>query len=640
MDLDDFEESSGSDQDDVDQQERQRSKLPRDLAGLMGEANLCFARGKHDDAIRMCQEIIRNAPTCAEPFDSLGTHYEGVGDDEKAIEFLHIAAYLQPSNSDAWVRVAEIATKRQDFKLATTCYTKAIKGSSGEPILHWRRCLLYEKLGDQKRALKGYENLVNVLGPKDDQLALDLARGMARIHQKNNDPDSAVRALNNAFQKYSVRVTSDDILNLCKLYNLQKSYLHIIDTLVVYCNLNVTVNDTLWKMESVSGDINGGQSLKITINMDNVQKFDLRHKCMLLVAIIYCKFTGDITTILSSEIFEAEPMIYKECLYDVAKAFMEDGSTLSAKRLLARLTNQTSTQTAATWLLYSQCLKELDELDKAIDAYKRVVDLDPVDFRSRLALSNLLSVQGRMDEAKETTKQPLFCDQPVDIALLYQRCKLLEMAKDWDEYCICARALMMTDMIYISHPKEIVSMITSKFAHTRLENLRDVQRDLRVDSTRQKQKSIGEKLDTDSMLIVFLKLVHILYHVQKDYEELKRICFSAYTCASLGCYENTIDFLSMMACYKMKDRDCTYLHVKTIAHRNPENNQIWNIMASCMIHLYSDLRHSRFCLRMFINNSDVLALALFNGHNALMTGSYKHALGKLITDRYISTISI
>lgn len=41
------------------QERRHRSKLPRALRGLMGEANIRYARGEKEDAILMCMEIIR-----------------------------------------------------------------------------------------------------------------------------------------------------------------------------------------------------------------------------------------------------------------------------------------------------------------------------------------------------------------------------------------------------------------------------------------------------------------------------------------------------------------------------------------------------------------------------------------------------
>jgi hypothetical protein len=45
----------------------------------MGEANLRFVRGDIDTAIRMCMEVIRQDPAVAEPFQTLATLYDGLG---------------------------------------------------------------------------------------------------------------------------------------------------------------------------------------------------------------------------------------------------------------------------------------------------------------------------------------------------------------------------------------------------------------------------------------------------------------------------------------------------------------------------------------------------------------------------------
>ena len=68
--------------------------------------------------------------------------------------------------------------------------------------------------------------------------------------------------------------------------------------------------------------------------------------------------------------------------------------------------------------------------------------------------------------------------------------------------------------------------------------------------------------------------------------------------------------------------------VITSLWQNPQNNQQWNLFSAIMARLYQDLRHNRFCLRLFPKHPDLLPLSYFNGHNALMSGSYKHALGK------------
>ncbi|MPC84514.1 General transcription factor 3C polypeptide 3 [Portunus trituberculatus] len=49
-------------------EKRRRRRLPAALQGLMGEANLRFARGEFDEAIKMCMEVIRQFSHSPEPY--------------------------------------------------------------------------------------------------------------------------------------------------------------------------------------------------------------------------------------------------------------------------------------------------------------------------------------------------------------------------------------------------------------------------------------------------------------------------------------------------------------------------------------------------------------------------------------------
>ena len=42
--------------------------MPAALQGLMGEANLRYARREYEEAIKMCMEIIRQFPHSPEPY--------------------------------------------------------------------------------------------------------------------------------------------------------------------------------------------------------------------------------------------------------------------------------------------------------------------------------------------------------------------------------------------------------------------------------------------------------------------------------------------------------------------------------------------------------------------------------------------
>lgn len=614
-----------------------KSKLPKDLAGLMGQANIMLATECYEDGKLMCQEVIRLAPRSADPFISLAEHYQNIGDDEKAETLYLIAAYLQPSNSHLWVKVAESATERREFRLAATCLTKAIRADKSESCVsyHLRRCNLYEKLGDQKRALRGYENLIPALGPNDQEFGLELVRGIARIYLAENKVDSCIRTIEGSLDKYSSLLSHDDIAQLCHCYNIKEYFTKTIDIMVQKCAINLKLIDTDdWNLDKMNEALEKDHKLQLKIDLvpKPNSRFSFRNKCLLLVALIELGYHDETITPLIPKLENTDITIHRNSLYELAQAYYSQKKFQNAKEILLKLTKHRDSQVASVWLLYSQCLKNLNEIDESIEAYRKVLTYQPDDYSSRLALSNLYSVQGRLQEALEVTRQPLFTDKPVDIALLHQSCELLAQSEQWDEFCQSAKALMLTDMIYTQHPKEIMCMITSKSFRTRLDNLRFVRRELgNQNRSLFEQKSIGSKLDSSTMLKTFLRYINVLYQIMKDFDELKKICFSAYTCGAFECYESSIDFYTSVACVICEDKDFTYNHLKILACGNPENNQTWNLLGIAMSNIYQDLRHSRFCIRQFAKNPEVLPLALFKGHNELMSGSYKQALMEYMT---------
>ena len=77
--------------------------------GLMGEANLRFAKGDQETAIKMCMEVIRQDPAAPEPFQTLSTIYDTSGEFEKSVQFAVIGAHLAPPDADEWERLANMS---------------------------------------------------------------------------------------------------------------------------------------------------------------------------------------------------------------------------------------------------------------------------------------------------------------------------------------------------------------------------------------------------------------------------------------------------------------------------------------------------------------------------------------------------
>ena len=65
---------------------RKASELPPALVGMMGEANTLYATAEYDEAATMLLEVVRLAPSCPDPYQTLGLIYEGMGQHKKALE--------------------------------------------------------------------------------------------------------------------------------------------------------------------------------------------------------------------------------------------------------------------------------------------------------------------------------------------------------------------------------------------------------------------------------------------------------------------------------------------------------------------------------------------------------------------------
>lgn len=64
------------------------------------------------------------APLAFEPFSTLAMIYEDQGDAEKALQFGLIAAHLNPSDCDEWLKLADMSLEQENIKQAIICYSK------------------------------------------------------------------------------------------------------------------------------------------------------------------------------------------------------------------------------------------------------------------------------------------------------------------------------------------------------------------------------------------------------------------------------------------------------------------------------------------------------------------------------------
>lgn len=598
---------------------KRRGNLPQDLQGLMGEANLCVAQGKPEDAMKMCMEVIRLAPYAAEPFQTLAIIYEEMGDIEKWFQFSLIGAYLNPSNLEEWDKLAQMCIEREDLKMAAICYTNAIKCDNKNINTIWERSSIYEQLGEKKNALRGYEMILNILEPIDGDKGIQLCREIVKLYQELSDFPAVIKVLEKTGKKFGKFFTLEDINMLVQLQISERMFLQGLSSLQQYCGV---------VFEGLTGDIDT-QALTTTTRCTTPETLHIDLQSRLAVCLINLKQFHLVPDIVNP-IFRENPEEIGDLYLDIAEAYMNVDCYVEALAIFEILTQTESYNLAAVWLLYGECLSQTNRLEDAVGCYQKVVEMAPAHLEARGILAGLLEKLGRTNDAIKALDQEYEEGNAdgliIDAKLLLKRCNLLYDKADWVQFMPSAKLLLTVHCYPITNLSEIRICLQNFSSRARWEALNQISNTM--DCSTGHPKFTNDNLDWAVLWGFYQKVFQKLYEL-KEFEVLEIICLRQLTNKLFVKFPELakeVDFLAFLACYYAKSTDNAYDLVKYFATQHIDNNRIWNLFAQ-MITFNQDVRHNRFCLRLMAKHPEHKALGMLNGHTSLIVGSYKHALG-------------
>ncbi|XP_073162387.1 general transcription factor 3C polypeptide 3 isoform X2 [Lepidochelys kempii] len=617
-------------------EKRPRSKLPRALRGLMGEANIRFARGEHEEAILMCMEIIRQAPLAYEPFSTLAMIYEDQGDMEKSLQFELIAAHLNPSDTEEWVRLAEMSLEQDNIKQAIFCYSKALKYDPTNVRYLWERSSLYEQMGDHKMAMDGYRRILNLLSPFDGERFMQLARDMAKSYYEANDVTSAIEIMEEAFTKHQSLISMEDINIAAELYISNKQYDKAMAVITDFSGIvvskkvteqgpseeNKDMKDVVAVVEIQESQVavidyqdfpaeaSAVSEDKVSCSIPDGVPIDITVK--LMVCLVHLNILEPLSPLLTT-LVEQNPEDMGDLYLDVAEAFLDVGEYNSALPLLSALVCSERYNLAVVWLRHAECLKALGYMERAAESYAKVVDLAPLHLDARISLSTLQQQLGRPEKALEA----------------------LEPMYDPDTLAQDANAAQQVAM-----NRAQVCLISSSKSGERHLYLMKVSRDKISDSDDQETANCDAKaifavltsvLTKDDWWNLLLKAIYSLCDLSR-YKEAELLVDSSLEYYSF--YDDRqkrkeLEYFGLSAAILDKNFRKGYNYIRIMLMENVNKPQLWNIFNQVTMHS-QDVRHHRFCLRLMLKNPDNHALCVLNGHNAFVSGSFKHALGQYV----------
>ncbi|XP_043684851.1 general transcription factor 3C polypeptide 3 [Vespula pensylvanica] len=602
---------------------RKRRTLPPVLQGLMGEANLRFARGETTLAAQMCMEIIRQVPSAPEPFQTLAMIYEN-DQPEKSLQFALIAAHLSPKDADQWARLANLSLESGNIKQAITCYSKAIQASPKEVHLYESLIQLQEQNGDKRAYLKAYTKLLHHLDSENGEEILKYAKILAKRHMQENNNEQALDAMEYIFVKCPELITLEEVNIMTELLITLKHFNRCLDTLTKYTSIWVQFKEIDVSDKKVSESPN--VSIIETCDIPDDVVVDLKAKFLITLIEL-----NEITMAdkLLPKLLKEDPEISGDLFLDVAEAFMGKKEFQRALNLLDPLVNSNNFSLAAVWLRHAECWVGCKDLKKAIKSYEVVKQLSPQHLGARLALAKLYKFKGQYIKAAEVLKQDPESDA-LDPNVIYMRTLLLFKTQKYDEYFQSGMLLLSRHCINIRSKAELGALTRATGVRQRLESLQ------------LHRLSCGEKLEEENVptfvnsdepsekneFLLYLQMCKLACEL-KRYGLLQRICFSALTSKRFEKRNSHIMFLCLVSCIHNNDSFYGYNIVREIVKVCQRSNS-WNLL-NIVIQKAEDSRHNRFIMRLLGREDAFSHLHIMHANNCLVSGTYTYALNDYIS---------
>ncbi|OAD59331.1 General transcription factor 3C polypeptide 3 [Eufriesea mexicana] len=618
---------------------RKKRTLPPVLQGLMGEANLRYARGNTELAAQICMEIIRQVqvPSAPEPFHTLAMIYE-TDQPEKSLQFALIAAHLSPKDADQWVRLANMSLESGNIKQAITCYNKAIQASPKDINLYETRARLLDRNGDKRAYLKGFLKLIHQLEPEDGEHIIKYAKMLAKRYMEENNNEQALEAMENIFSKCPSFITLEEVNIMTEILIALKKFKRCLNILTMYTSIWVKYKITNDKQNTdvvVKKCGNEKEEESVDCNICEIEScgvpddvvVDLKAKFLItLIELHQMKLAEHL---LPKFYLYENPEISGDLFLDIAEALMGKKEFDHALMLLEPLVNSNNYSLAAVWLRHAECWVGCKDLKKAIKSYEVVRKLSPQHLGARTALAKLYQLKGQYNKAIEVLDQDPESDT-LDPQVIYQRTLLLFKVKRYDEYLQSGMLLFSRHCANIRNKVELNALTRAYVVRQRLETLQlhRLSRGEKLEEGNAPSFLNNTELSEKKEFLLLLQMCKLACTLKK-YGFLQRICFSALTSKRFEKRNSHIMFLCLLSCIYNNDSYHGYNIVRQLIRVCQKPNS-WNLL-NIIVQKAEDSRHNRFIMRL-LGREDVFSyLNIMHANNCLISGTYKYALNDYIS---------
>ncbi len=583
----------------------QRTQLSRTLQAVMGQANVCYAAGDTETAVKMCLEIIKEEPRASEPFRTLANIYEEIGQSEKSLQMRLIAAHLGPSNKEEWLDLANILKRNNRFKNAVVCYTKAIGLDELNVVLYEERNELVKLARMSGAEDYGYHRLLTKLDPtKHGENIIYVRKKVAAMYRNDGKYQKAYDILRLAFSQCPTFVDLEIIELFVNVLVTVGKYAECLEILGRFCDIDV-------ETETV-----GDAVLVTECNIPETLSVDLREKLIITL----CHLDSfDVAKSLVDVFLQLSAEEHGDSFFKIASALAEKEQYEYAVKLLIPLTTSSNFNSTKLWFKLADCYKMLNQTEACRQCYQSALGSFPDDDEIKLKFCNELKAAGMLREAIDITKLSQ------NGVLIYERCRLYELLNERDGFVEAAWDLFRQHCREIK-TNEDFSLLRMLFRHNKgLKELMQPHVPVQVDNG----VTLNDEWD------IFLKVCQI-YVERKDYDLLQLLTFSLYLSFKFVPMRKDLRAAMLIACIYNGWWEFGFDLTKPfLINRQESWKRIWNILNVTIAKTETSRAH-KFLTRFLLKNPTEDNALMLYANTSSSAGSYKFALNdySLLYEKY------
>ena len=624
----------------------QVKRLTTALQGLMGEANMRFARGDVKYAQKICLEIIRQEPHASEPYKLLANIFEQDNNRAKQLQLLILAAHLDSRNVDLWLEIADLQVnlKMKHSDILKT-FAKAICASPNDLKIHLERIDFiqthFQKLNDHNRdviLLYSRLRLINTICSnfKNDNFnefqpvlinMVDVTIQQCRDDRKNDFIPKIITTFLSLFElykKYPVLIKYshiDFLLNsLLKIDKLQEFFDVISYKPIFQIDFDYETTPTL-KINSfcssttqhISTDLKT-KILRLLISLNENRAID--NDCFL---------RQELDEYISNEDVEKNGDLF----LDICESLMNNKNSKFALQFFDKLFENANFDIPAIRLRYAKCLRDSQEVVKAVQVYEQILnEFKPHDFfEVRITLFELLHEIGNVRNAAQ------YISDRFDTKLTAIETR--QLMKLFETYFVDFSNKVNDDDIesYGHILMYLGEMILSKY-FVSIENDDELRKKVDLEKSKMFTKKYLANFDVREEYLVLVNTLKVCLQCHR-YDKMHYFTYLTINSKRFRTYREIIAFYAVQACTLHKDYIGAYTLIREymIFPYQNTNSFPWNIL-NYVSYFIEQQRRNKFSsryIRRLLEKDASSPLRLFLAGNLLSSGFYKVSLLEFMT---------